>query len=141
MQARKQMLEPVSDPNKFDLVVDRWDSQGHRTGPRKTYRKFINGDGEFYERPVGSGNLWLENNQPAGRVIYKTNEAGHIYDKKFDFDAKHIDWSPAPTGAEKVAAELASERAKNAQLEAELRAILKEREPQATKSVPKLSKE
>lgn len=127
MEARKP-LEHIPDPNKFDLTVDRWNSQGHRVGPRNPYRKYIIAGSEYYERPLNSGNLWLENNRPAGRVICEFNEKGHITKKEFDFGAAHTAYIPAPTGAEKLAGELAAERAKSAQLEAELRAITRERE-------------
>lgn len=149
MSARKQ-LEYAPDPHKFDLVTDRWDNQGRRTGPRNGYRKFITGAGEYYERPVNSGNLWLENNQPAGRVICEFNDKGHIVKKEFDFTAEHLAYVPPPTGAEKIAGELAAERARSAQLEAELNAIRKERSavqpvvknhaPEPTPAAPKLTK-
>ena len=137
MQPARKTLEYKPDPNKFDLVVDRWNSQGHKIA-HNPYRKFIKEGGEFYERPVNSGNLWLENNQPAGRVICEFNDKGHIVSKVFDHAAEHIEYVPGPTGAEKIAAELSAERAKSAQLEAELRAITKERdEVLEVKTAPK----
>lgn len=128
-------LEYVPDPNKFDLTVQRWNSQGQLQGKPNHYRKFILGDRELYERPLNSGNLWLENNQPAGRVICEFNEKGHIVSKRFDFEAKHVEFVPPPTGAEKIAAELAA-------VKAELAAIKKETEAKAepAKAPPKLTK-
>jgi hypothetical protein len=123
-------MQYESDPNKFDLIVDRWDAQGNRVGGRNTYRKYIQNGSEYYERPVNSGNLWFENNTPAGRVICEFNDKGHIVKKEFDFTAKHVAFIPAPTGAEKIAAQLASEQAANAALRAELDAIKKDKEPQ-----------
>lgn len=153
MQARKT-IEYVPDPNQFDLVTHRWDTQGHLIA-KNPYRKFINEQGTFYERPVGSGNLWLENNQPAGRVEYKINEKGHIYDKAFVVGAPHKQWTPPPTGAEMVTQQLEEAQAKLALAEAELRAIRKEHtarpevknfapaaaETAATAKVPKLTKQ
>jgi hypothetical protein len=138
VNARK-VLEYKPDPNKFDLVVQRWDGQGQKIAENH-YRKFITADGEMYERPVNSGNLWLANNQPAGRVICEFNDKGHIVSKVFDPTAKHTVYSPAPTGAEKLSGELAAERAKNAQLEAELRAITKDREDAAVETVKEAPK-
>ena len=141
MQPAKRVLEYVPDPNKFDLVVDRWDGQGQRVGQRNTYRKYITSQhGELYERPVNSGNLWYENNQPAGRVHLEFNDKGHILKKEFKIGEQHLAYVAPPTGAAKMAAELAAERAKSAHLEAELRAINKEREdkqPQATTAFQK----
>lgn len=142
MQSARKTLEYKPDPNKFDLVTHRWDNQGKLIA-KNPYRKFIVEGREYYERPVNSGNLWFENNQPAGRVICEFNDKGHIAKKEFDFSATHTEFIAAPTGSELLAAELVAERAKSAQLEAELRAITKEREvtnyaPQAP--TPKLSK-
>lgn len=151
--ARKSnTLEYKPDPNKFDLQTHRWDSQGTLVAVNH-YRKFIRDGAEYYERPLNSGNLWHENNQPAGRVICEFNDKGHIAKKEFDFTAAHVEYQAPPTGAQKIAAELAQERAKSAALEAELRAVRKEREdrtaeqpvknfaPQASaKTAPKLQK-
>jgi hypothetical protein len=127
VQPVRRPLEYVPDPNKFDLVVDRWDGQGMRVGPRNLYRKYILDGKEYYERPVNSGNLWFENNQPAGRVLLEFNEKGHIAKKEFDFTAKHETYVPVPSGQEKLSAELSAEKAKTAQLQAELAAIMNER--------------
>ncbi len=142
MQSAKQ-IKYVSDPNKFDLRTHVWDNQGHLV-QKNLYRKFILSGSEYYERPVNSGNLWFENNQPAGRVICTFNEQGHIASKEFDFKAEHVEYIPAPTGAEKMAHELAAAHAKNAQLEAELKAINQDKRPapieEAAPKAPTLNK-
>lgn len=127
MQSKR--LEYKPDPNKFDLATHRWDSQGQLVG-RNPYRKFIVGDRSYYERPVNSGNLWFENNQPAGRVEYTLNEKGHITGPKhFDPDAPHKTFTAPLQGAEKIHFELEQAHERNAALEAELAAIKKDREP------------
>lgn len=130
MQPAKQ-IKYVIDPHKFDLRTHVWDNQGHLVSVNH-YRKFILSGSEYYERPVNSGNLWFENNEPAGRVICTFNDKGHIVTKEFDFKAEHIEYIPAPTGAEKLAYELAAAHAKNAQLEAELKAIGQDKRPVPT---------
>lgn len=119
-------IDYVPDPNKFDLVTDRWDSQGHKI-ISNPYRMFIKDGTKYFERPVNSGNLWDEGNQPAGRVECTFNDKGHIVTKEFKFEAAHIAFTPAPKGAEKVHYELEQQRKRTAELEAELAAIRGER--------------
>lgn len=124
----KRVLDYVPDPSKFDLVTDRWDSQGQRVLTNK-YRKYIVEGREYYERPVNSGNLWFENNQPAGRVLLEFNDQGHIVSKSFDHEAKHVAYVAPPSGAQKLAAELETTQSALAAAKAELEAIKKERDP------------
>ncbi len=140
MQA-KRVLEYVADPSKFDLVTDRWDSQGMRTVHNK-YRKYILNGAEYYERPVNSGNLWFENNQPAGRVLLTFNDKGHIASKEFNFDAEHVAYVAPPTGSQKLAADLEVTKAELAAAQAELAAINKEMEVRTApiNHAPKISK-
>lgn len=127
MQLSKgKTIEYTPDPNKFDLVTHRWDGAGNLVH-KNTYRKFIVDKSEYYERPVGSGNLWTEGNQPAGRVLYQLNEKGHICDKTFDFKAPHKQYTP-PSTAKELSSELLETQAKLAAAQAELAAIQKERE-------------
>lgn len=136
MQSKR--LEYKPDPNKFDLVTHRWDSQGHLVA-KNLYRKFIVGDRSYYERPVNSGNLWYENNQPAGRVEYELNEKGHIAGPKtFNHDAPHKNYTAPLLGAEKMHFELEKERERSAALEAELASIKKERENVAAPQAPEM---
>lgn len=122
-----RQLEYTPNPNKFDLRTHVWDNQGHLVR-ENLYRSFIVGGAHYFERPVNSGNLWLENNQPAGRVECKFNDKGHIISKAFDFTAPHKDFTAPLQGAAKVHYELEQERARSAQLEAELAQIRQERE-------------
>lgn len=133
-------IEYVPDPNKFDLVTDRWDSQGNRILKNK-YRSFIVEGRQVFERPVNSGNLWDEANKPAGRVECVFNDLGHISSKRFVFDAAHKEYVAPLTGDAKAHYELEQMRERNQALEAELASIRKERETiQAAvkKSEPKI---
>lgn len=114
------------------------------------YRAHIVGGTTYYERPVNSGNLWFENNKPAGWMEYTFGEDGSIADKKLHIGAEHRTWAKPLTGADKVHYELEAQKAKNAELEAELAAIRAEKEvapkvvsnvaPQATGASPTLTK-
>lgn len=137
--ARKR-LEYVPDPNKFDLMVHRWDSQGHLVG-KNPYRMHLDGDRKYFERPVNSGNLWYENNQPAGRVELEFNDKGHIVSKSYKPEAKHIEYTVPLSGADKMHYELEQERMRSSELQAELEAIKKERAANALIEVVAAPKE
>lgn len=124
------------DPNKFDLRTHEWNAQGHLVS-KNLYRKFLIGDAAYYERPVNSGNLWLENNQPAGRVELTFGPTGKIASKKFNFDAPHKVYSAPLTGADKLHFELEQANERTATLEAEIAAIKKELEARQTPEKPK----
>lgn len=127
------MYEP--DPTKFDLVVDRWDHEGRKIY-HNPYRKFMRQDaGDVYERPKGSGNLWYENNQPAGRVQYEINEKGHIHNKKFLPDAPHVEYTPPATPLE-LSEALTESKAALAAAQAELAAIKREAAARTAPAAP-----
>lgn len=133
MQTTRQLkYEP--DPNKFDLRTHVWDAQGNLVS-ENLYRSFIIEGRQYFERPVNSGNLWFENNQPAGRVDLEFNEKGHIKNKTFHFDAPHKAYTAPLTGAEKLHFELEQQREENAALKAELEQIKAEKEKKALHSV------
>ncbi len=132
---KSKRVEYQADPNKFDLQVHAWDGQGQLTKSNH-YRAHIMGGATYFERPVNSGNLWFENNQPAGRMEYVFGEDGKIASKELHKDAPHKAYTKPLNGAEKVHFELEAERAKSAQLEAELAAIKADREVQT--SAPKV---
>lgn len=117
MSAKK--LAYVADPNKFDLRTHEWDAQG-KLVKTNLYRSFIIDGRQYFERPVNSGNLWFENNQPAGRVEYVFGADGKIASKKFQFDQPHKDYKAPLSADEKMHYELEQERERNRALEAEL---------------------
>lgn len=127
MSAKKH-LEYVPDPNKFDLVVHRWNSQGIPVGNPNHYRLHNQNGNNYYERPVNSGNLWTEGNQPAGRVELTFGENGKIARKSFEFNAAHKEYVAPLTGDAKMHFENEQLKTKTAALEAELAQIKKERE-------------
>ncbi len=136
-------IEYKPDPSKFDLMVHRWDSQGNLIRANH-YRSFIVDHSRYYERPINSGNLWSEANQPCGRVEYiLDDETGKIADKVFNFKAEHKDYVAPATGAALVALERDQAKAALAAAQAELAAIKGERQPDDTpeaKAAPTLTK-
>lgn len=117
-------------PNKFDLKVHHRTRKGHliKVDP---YNLYIDKGTHYYERPILSGNLFFENNAPAGRIERDFDKNGNIISEKFDFTAAHKEYVPPVTGAEKLAAENADLQAKYAQAQAELAAIKAELEAKA----------
>lgn len=135
--ARK--LQYVPDPNKFDMRTHVWDSQGNLVN-KAPYRCYIMEGRQYFERPVNSGNLWFENNQPAGRVELTFGTNGKISSKRFDFEAAHKEYTAPLTGADALHYELEQAKEKNASLEAEIAQIKKEQDLRQSAEV-KIEKE
>ncbi len=106
---------------KFNLRTHVWDARG-RLKSRNNYRLHVENGAQYFERPVNSGNLFYENNEPAGRVEFIKDEKGRSH-KKFDFDAEHRAYTAPLTGHEKMHFENESLKSENAKLLAELQAI------------------
>lgn len=102
----------------FDLKTHTTDALTGKVTLTNPYRLRIIGASKYFERPVGSGNLWTEADEPCGRWI-----AG-----KVDADAAHTEWIAPTTGTEKIQLELKSARETEAALRAELDAIKAEHE-------------
>lgn len=103
----------------FDLQTHETDRLTQKTTAVNLYRLHVINAVRYFERPVNSGNLWFENNKPAGRLTGPN---------QIDRAAAHIEFTPPPTGAERIARELVE--AKKIALDAmvELEAIKKERD-------------
>lgn len=114
-----QMQNPNQE-TKFDIRTHRFDHRG-RLKSRNLHRVHVQNGTVLYERPVNSGNLFYENNQPAGRVEVVLDERGKIKSKKFDHSAMHKEFVAPLTGSEKLHFE-------NQQLSAQLQAAMKELE-------------
>lgn len=102
----------------FDLKTHTTDPLTGKTTLTNPYRLRIQNAVKYFERPVGSGNLWFENDLPAGRWVTGKIEA----------DAAHVEWIAPISGAEKLQRELADARGTEAALRAELEAIRAEHE-------------
>ncbi len=119
----------TENPHVFSLRTHKFNARGHLVS-RNLYRLHIKDGTKYFERPVNSGNLFYENNDPAGRVEFVVDEKTKRKVKKFDFAAEHVEYRAPLVGAEKLVAELedankalAEERAKTATILAELEAI------------------
>jgi hypothetical protein len=111
-------------------MSDTFDLRTHTTDPRtgkvsltNPYRLHVINGVRYFERPVGSYNLWYENNIPAGRLKPAKEGSGEV-----ERGVAHVEWKAPPTGAEKIAAELSSATAEAEALRKELAAIRAEQE-------------
>ena len=125
-----QQIEP-----KFDLVTHKRDKYGKIININHYRLHCIEGLKGF-ERPVGSGNLWYENNSPMGRIKETKNDKGHLV-RSFDLGAEHVSFTPALTGDAKAAYELEALKNQSAALQAELEALRAEQKA-ATKTETKV---
>lgn len=112
--------EYVPDPNKFDLITHHWSPTGQLIR-KNLYTLYVVEGNKFFERPVKSGNLWYENNTPAGRIEF---DAKGI--RKITEGASHVAFTPKLEGDDALFYELEQEKTKRAAAEAELAAIKKE---------------
>lgn len=124
---QKRALEYTPDPNKFDLRTHIWDAQG-RLVKINLYRKYIIQGTEYYERPRNSGNLFFENNQPAGRMELEFGPDGKIASKTLKLGEPHKEFVAPVSGAEAVAAALGTAQEQLLEAQAELAQIKKERD-------------
>lgn len=117
------MPQPSSH-EQFDTRTHTTDSLSGKTKLANAYRLYVlqgkDSEGRdsavrYFERPVGSGNLWFENNKPAGRLLGPN---------QVNTEAPHIEWIAPPTGAELVARELADAKRELAAIKAEQNRII-----------------
>jgi len=118
----KAKRERVTDPNRFDMITHETDARGRVRGTN-LLRIHMKDGNSYYERPVGSGNLFYENNEPAGRVEAKKDARGRIVGKTFDFNAKHVVFKKPADAQTELEQKLMEEQAKSSALEKELAAI------------------
>lgn len=90
-QPRPQVIEhPAPNPHGgFDLRVKITDAKTGNLIRHQPHRIHTNGQIRYFEFPKGSGNLWFENNEPAGRVEYDAKGIKSILP-----DADHIEYIP-----------------------------------------------
>jgi hypothetical protein len=131
----KNMIDQEMDGNKFDRRTHIWDSQG-RLIKTQLYVEYVRDGNRYIERPINSGNLWTEDNQPAGRVEKTYSAKGTVLTKSFDYTVPHKEFKPELTGDEALMYQLENEREETARLKAELAAIKAEQAPKETKPAP-----
>ena len=106
------------DPLKVH-TIDPKTKQVLRVNP---FRVIISKGQRFYEWPKGSGNLWFENREPAGRLTEKGEPVT---------GAKHEVWNPPMTMDASVGMSNKVLEQENKKLMAELAAIKQEKEMDA----------
>lgn len=129
MEQQRKIREHQPDPNKFDLMTHHWNGQGEISRTNLYTCHVVDGN-KYFERPINSGNLWFENNQPAGRVLYKNGV------KSIDATAEHISYTAPLEGAEKLHFELENTRTELEAAREELAAIKAEAEKRAVITAP-----
>lgn len=105
---------------EFDLQTHGWDPQTRQLAWKNPYRMHHIKGVQYWERPVGSGNLYTKQDEPCGRIV-------DFKQLKIDKDAPHIEWEAPKSPAELAAAKQHELMSRNAELQAELDAIKKER--------------
>lgn len=128
-----QETDGKQDPNKFDLTVHHRDRLG-RVLKVVPYRLHVYEGRRLFERPVGSGNVWYENNEPAGRMEFTILGTGQ-QKKKWNEAAKHELWVPPVSEDARVSEENAKLQKANEQLMQELENIRAERAGEPAKDV------
>lgn len=126
--------QEVAQPEKkFDLKTHTFNARGVLTKINH-YRLHVTNGVQLYERPVNSGNLWYENDEPAGRVTYAGE--GKIKRKVIDNEAEHIAYTAPLSPDEKVHFENENLKMENAKLLAEIEMIRKEQDAKLKAAAP-----
>lgn len=120
-----QMQKPEAE-KKFNTKTHYFDKRG-RLKARNLLRAHIVAGTTYYERPVNSGNLWYENDTPAGRVEFLTDDKGKKK-KSIDFNAAHKVYVKPMEGEEKLSFENQNLKSENEAILAELKAMQLENE-------------
>lgn len=120
----------------FHKVVVR-DEKSGRVLSKNPYRAHIVKGVRYFEHPVGSGNIYFENKQPAGRIEFTAKGEPLVKE-----GAAHIAWEPPKTQDQTVGEQNAKLAIENEKLLKELAAIKaeqaasKEDSPKAAKKAP-----
>lgn len=101
--------------SEFDLRVVLRDPKTGRVVKHQPYRRRVVKGVTTYERPVGSGNLWYENGDSAGRWVVEEGKPG-----RQDETVKHVQWTPPPTEDQIVQNKLATQERAILELERKL---------------------
>lgn len=105
---------------EFDTRVHLRDKHGNLESEQHYAYHIIDGI-QYFERPIGSGNLFEPNGSPCGRMTNRRT-------LEVDAAAAHEEYVLPPTGAEAVQIELDLARSESEALRKELAALKKERE-------------
>lgn len=127
-------MSDLNKPTGFDLRVQVRDDKTGEVVRHQPYKLRIEKQTRYYERPVGSGNLFYEGGNEAGRwVKLPSGQMGP------DTTATHVQWTAPLEGAEKLFSDNEKLKQQYETLRAELEAI--QREKEFAKHEDKISKE
>lgn len=132
-------LPPQQTEPKFDLATHKRDKYG-KVVEINPYRLHIIEGQRAFERPINSGNLWYENNQPMGRLKTEFNEKTKKKVFSIELGAPHIEYVPPPTTDQVVAQEISATKQENESLKQELAALKAESEAEKKAMEERLSK-
>ncbi len=110
----------MEEKKEFEIQTHYWDSKSRKLSHKNPYRMWHVRGVQYWERPVGSGNLYTKDGAPCGRIVDFTK---CIIDK----NAKHIDWERPKTEEELRDIKFNELEAKNKELLRELDMIKKEK--------------
>jgi hypothetical protein len=121
IQKQKQAKTEKDEVPGFDLRSRITDKNGEVL-MKQDYFIHLKGGHSYYERPVGSGNLYFLSGEPAGRIEISEGGAKVINEK-----AEHEAWIPPADADAELFEQLKSTQAESAALRKELDAIKKEK--------------
>lgn len=134
-QPQPEVIEhPARVGTGFDLRTHIKDAKTGEIIMIQPYRRFSVGLSTYFERPKFSGNLYYEDNVPAGRRVAKGKDSSGNEIWEIDTKAKHIDFVAANTHltrSEDIKKENETLRAELAALQAEKEAKLEKNPAQA----------
>ena len=120
MQAKQGKPVLVVPTEGFDLRTHYFDNKTKRLSHVNAYRMHVIDGVQFFERPVGSCNVFYKSNEPAGVI--------DLSKMKVDIKAEHQEWAAPLTAEQKEQFEVKALITRSAELERELAALKKESE-------------
>jgi len=117
---QKEYEIPEARQNEFDLRVHMRDPKG-RLLKVQPYSLHVKEGVRYFERPVGSHNLFFENNEPAGRLVI--DDKGK---RTVEKGAPHQEWNPPQSASDKLYSDYKKATSELEAARAELEAIRKE---------------
>ncbi len=105
----------------FDLRVHIRDPKSGAIVRKQPYRLHVIQGVQYFERPVGSFNLWYKSGEPAGRMV----------DGEPKPEADHVDWKAPRTHDDDLRDKLVAQDAQIDQLKRELDNIRREKKYQS----------
>lgn len=125
----KIIESPEYIPGSFDLRVTVKNAKTGEVIKHQPYNLHCDGKDKYFERPIGSGNLFYGSGQPAGRWMRNPDwkKGSSVPEYYANTEAEHVEFEVTQARQLTVEAMQAAE-ADNASLRAELAALKAEKE-------------